>query len=134
MRECEKYDRRAAAVCAAGPAEGSGGRDADGAAFAARCLAAGWGAQPRELDWGDAAALRRALLDRALAEICAVGEAEPGDLIALWDGRRYSRLLVVMEPGEDPVVAARAADVPGRTLSEYSSVGREALHIVARLR
>ena len=68
--------------------------------------------------------------DSGRAEVCETIEAEPGDLIALWNGQRYYHVLVVVRPGTDPRVAAHTHDVLDRPLSDYCPIAHEALHIL----
>ncbi|MBQ8953706.1 MAG: amidase domain-containing protein [Clostridia bacterium] len=147
MRETIKYDRAAAAAygrrwaLSRNPAFGDftqlGG---DCANFASQCLWAGWGnmteawhyysMEDRTPSWSGVRFLRQWLLEAGRAEVCETVEAEAGDLIALWNGVRYYHLLVILEPGLDPLVAAHTHDVLNRPLSDYCPVAHEALHVL----
>ena len=147
MQEDMRYDRAVAAAYARrwalsrNPAFGDftelGG---DCANFASQCLWAGWGwmteawhylsMADRTPSWSGVKFLRRWLLGSGFAEVCETIEAEPGDLIALWNGQRYYHVLVVVRPGPDPRVAAHTHDVLDRPLSDYCPIAQEALHIL----
>lgn len=147
MRKVIRYDRLAAAAYAEtwalgrNPAYGDfshmGG---DCANFASQCLKAGWKDMARDWyyrsmrdrtpSWSSTRFLRAWLLDTGRAEMCSVWEAEAGDLIVLWNGRRYYHTLVVLTGGSDPLVAAHTHDARYRALSSYAARAREALHIL----
>ena len=147
MQERKKYDRGSASAYARrwalgrNPAFGDfSALGGDCANFASQCLWAGWGSmteawhyysmENRTPSWSGVRFLRRWLLEAGRAEVCETIEAEKGDLIALWNGERYYHMLVILEPGADPRVAAHTHDVLNRPLSDYCPVAHEALHIL----
>jgi len=148
MQGTEKYDRRKAADYARrwalgrNPAFGNfSGMGGDCANFASQCLWAGWGRrmaahwyyhsmEDRTPSWSGVKFLRRWLLEAGRAEVCEVGEAETGDVIVLWNGHRFYHTLVVVVPGDDPLIAAHTHDVLDRPVSDYGALAREALHIL----
>ena len=148
MRQSQKYDRNQAVSYARkwalgrNPAFGNfSGLGGDCANFASQCLWAGWNEtmvpdwyyysmNDRTPSWSGVKFLRRWLLEAERAELCEISEAEAGDIIVLWNGHRYYHTLVVVEPGDDPLIAAHTHDVLDRPVSDYRPVAREGLHIL----
>ncbi len=148
MRDAPSYDRNSAAAYARAwalhrnPAFGNfSALGGDCANFASQCLWAGWDKRmaagwyyrsmtDRTPSWSGVRFLRRWLLEAGRAEICDVSEAEPGDLVVLWNGQRYYHVTVILRPGADPLVAAHTHDVLNRALSAYGAAAREALHVL----